>query len=430
MKKYILVLVCLSLSVGLRAQHNELLHRYRGMALDYNHDLKSAEKSIRMSVELEQSARADRNPKISGGASFNYTGFPMELSLDMASLGGPVSFKANNMQYGASLSVLQPVYTGGRILESIRIAQHQKGLAGFSSEAVRQAICYQTDMQYWSTVARREIVGITTQFRGSIASLVAIIKERVDVGLVDPQDLLMAEVKLNEADYQLLEAKSSFETGRMALNSLIGIQLGEATAVDTMVSRLELDSQLLSYEGNNRPEVQMAQERIKIAESSLKLNDSRFKPQFYVGADGSYSSPGHNFKADLDPNYALYAKLSVPIFEWGKRRSEKRAYTEKIGIENDLLGKVEDQVDLEIQTARVSLEQAQQRVRLSESSLVKAAENERQALERYNEGKVSVVEVIDAQIYRQSSQINFVQAKVSAQSYYSELIKALALYEK
>ena len=29
-------------------------------------------------------------------------------------------------------------------------------------------------------------------------------KERVEVGLVDRQDLLMAEVKLNEAEYQLL----------------------------------------------------------------------------------------------------------------------------------------------------------------------------------------------------------------------------------
>ena len=43
-------------------------------------------------------------------------------------------------------------------------------------------------------------------------------RERVEAGLVDPQDLLMAEVKLNEAEYQLLQAKSSLETGRMALN--------------------------------------------------------------------------------------------------------------------------------------------------------------------------------------------------------------------
>lgn len=50
------------------------------------------------------------------------------------------------------------------------------------------------------------------------------------------------------------------------------------------------------------------------------------------------------------------------------------------------------------------------------------------ALERYNEGKASVIEVIDAQTYRQAAQINHVQAKVSAQGYYSELLKALNKY--
>lgn len=135
---------------------------------------------------------------------------------------------------------------------------------------------------------------------------------------------------------------------------------------------------------------------IRMAESTKKLNDSQFKPQFYVGIDGSYSSPGYNFKKDLDPNYAVYAKVSVPIFEWGKRKSEKRASSFRVGMAEDNLNKVMDQVELEIGVARKALSQAMERVRLSESSLAKAEENEAKAIERYNEGKVSVVEVIDA----------------------------------
>ena len=159
------------------------------------------------------------------------------------------------------------------------------------------------------------------------------------------------------------------------------------------------------------------------------MNDSQFKPQFYVGIDGSYSSPGYNFKKDLDPNYAVYAKVSVPIFEWGKRRSEKRASSLRIGIAEDNLNKVTDQVELEVGVARKALLQAIERVHLSESSLAKAKENETKAVERYDEGKASVVEVIEAQTYRQTSQVNYVQAKVAAQGHYSELIKALHGYE-
>ena len=417
------------LSLPVLAQQSTLLEKYRTMALDYNHDLKAAEKNIAASMEVEKSARADLKPKLSGAASFQYTGNPMELTLDIPSIGLSKTVEGKNLNYGGSLSILQPIYTGGRVLESIRMAQHQQALAGNQAKALNYAVCYQTDIQYWSAVARQEIVDVAEDFRNSIAALVKTIKERVEVGLVDPQDLLMAEVKLNEAEYQLLQAQSNFETGRMALNSMIGVRLEQPTELDAQIPIVVVSDSLWLSTGMGRPEIQMAYDEIRIAESTKKLNDSQFKPQFYVGVEGSYSSPGYNFKKDLDPNYAVYAKVSVPIFEWGKRRSEKRVSSFRIGMAEDNLNKVVDRVELEVSVARKALSQAIERVRLSESSLAKAEENETKAVERYNEGKVSVVEVIDAQTYRQTSQVNYVQAKAAAQGHYSELIKALHSYD-
>lgn len=417
------------LSLPVLAQQSTLLEKYRTMALDYNHDLKAAEKNIAASMEVEKSARADLKPKLSGAASFQYTGNPMELTLDIPSIGLSKTVEGKNLNYGGSLSILQPVYTGGRVLESIRMAQHQQALVGNQAKALNDAVCYQTDIQYWSAVARQEIVDVAEDFRNSIAALVKTIKERVEVGLVDPQDLLMAEVKLNEAEYQLLQAQSNFETGRMALNSMIGVRLEQPTELDAQIPIVVVSDSLWLSTGMGRPEIQMAYDKIRIAESTKKLNDSQFKPQFYVGVEGSYSSPGYNFKKDLDPNYAVYAKVSVPIFEWGKRRSEKRVSSFRIGMAEDNLNKVVDRVELEVSVARKALSQAIERVRLSESSLAKAEENEAKAVERYNEGKVSVVEVIDAQTYRQPSQVNYVQAKAAAQGHYSELIKALHSYD-
>ena len=417
------------LSLPVLAQQSTLLEKYRTMALDYNHDLKAAEKNIAASMEVEKSARADLKPKLSGAASFQYTGNPMELTLDIPSIGLSKTVEGKNLNYGGSLSILQPVYTGGRVLESIRMAQHQQALVGNQAKALNDAVCYQTDIQYWSAVARQEIVDVAEDFRNSIAALVKTIKERVEVGLVDPQELLMAEVKLNEAEYQLLQAQSNFETGRMALNSMIGVRLEQPTELDAQIPIVVVSDSLWLSTGMGRPEIQMAYDKIRIAESTKKLNDSQFKPQFYVGVEGSYSSPGYNFKKDLDPNYAVYAKVSVPIFEWGKRRSEKRVSSFRIGMAEDNLNKVVDRVELEVSVARKALSQAIERVRLSESSLAKAEENEAKAVERYNEGKVSVVEVIDAQTYRQTSQVNYVQAKAAAQGHYSELIKALHSYD-
>ena len=379
------------------------------MALDYNHDLRAADKNIASSMEL----------KLSGDANFQYTGNPIELTVNLPQ-SNPLTFEGRDMKYGASLSLMQPLYTGGRIRESIRLAKHQQSMNVHQAELLHSSVCYQTDMQYWNAVARRELMNIATDYRN--------IRERVEAGLVDPQDLLMAEVKLNEAEYQVLQARNSFETGRMALNSLIGMPLESETEVQESIPVVLPSDSLSASDRSNRPELLMAHDQIKIAESQGKLTDSKYKPQLYVGIDGSYSSPGYDFKTDLDPNYAIYATLSVPIFEWGKRRNEKRSSAWKVGMANDYLNKVTDNVNLEIQTARTSLAQAIKQVDLTGSSLEKARENEQKALERYEEGKISIMEVIEAQNYRQASQINYVQAKVSAQSSYSGLIKALHSY--
>lgn len=95
------------------AQQNSLLQKYRSMALDYNHDLKAADKNIAASIELEKAAQKDLRPKLSGEANFQYTGNPLQLNIDLPSMQTPLAFEGRNMKYGASLSLLQPVYTGG-----------------------------------------------------------------------------------------------------------------------------------------------------------------------------------------------------------------------------------------------------------------------------------------------------------------------------
>lgn len=428
MRITILLILTLFISIKSNAQQTPILIKYRSMAIDYNHDLKSAEKNISASLELEKAARADTKPKLAAGGDFQYTGNAMSLSLDLPSLNGPVNFEGRNMRYGVSASLLQPIYTGGKVLESIKIAQHNSSFALNQKDAIRSEVCFQTDIQYWNTVARAEMVDITANYYSSIKSLVKIIEERVAVGLVDPQDLLMVEVKLNEAEYQLLQSKSNLEIGRMALNSLVGISLSEKSEIDSLITPIVNVDAVVGVDSNVNPVVEMAKNKIEIAESSLKLNDSKYKPQLYAGLDGSYSSPGHDFKADLDPNYAVYAKLVVPLFEWGKRKSEKQAYSNRIGIAEDNLNKIEDAVELDIQTSKVSLCEAAERVRLTENSLEKANQNEQKAMERYAEGKASIVEVIDAQIYKQTAQINYTHTKLAAQNSYSEFIKALNRY--
>lgn len=70
---------------------------------------------------------------------------------------------------------------------------------------------------------------------------------------------------------------------------------------------------------------------------------------------------------------------------------------------------------MEIETAYYTFTQSIDQVQLTESSLQKAAESERMAMDKYREGRISIVEVINAQLYHQQAKVNYIQSKLNAQ---------------
>ena len=163
-----------------------------------------------------------------------------------------------------------------------------------------------------------------------------------------------------------------------------------------------------------RPEMGMAESNVRVQQSAARQANARYLPTLSIGVDGSYSSPGYDFRTDLDPNYAIYAKLSVPIFEWGKRRRTKNMGRYQVDIARERRIQVGDGLRLEVETAQCNYAQAVEQVRLTESSLRKAAESEELAMDKYREGSISIVEVINAQLFHLEARQNHIRSKLNA----------------
>lgn len=136
---------------------------------------------------------------------------------------------------------------------------------------------------------RADYIAAKTAFSQTAADLCGLPYRRA--GLTDQQELLTAEVKLNEAEYLLLQGRGDFETGLMVLNSLIGVPFEAQTSVGEKVARA--GDVPATQDTSLRPEIKIAQERMKMERSHLRLNDVQYKPQLYVGANGGYFAPGY-----------------------------------------------------------------------------------------------------------------------------------------
>lgn len=410
------------------AQESVYQQAYRDRVVDYSQDVRAAGYAVSLQGEKEKAAKADFLPKLSADGTFSYTGNPMELTVGVPEINLHRTVEGTDMKYGGSLTLAQPLYRGGAVKAGYDKSRKEREMAEYERLRITNNTLYNADVYYWNAVAQTEMVRIAEEFRASVLQLVEVVRHRVQEEYTDRNDLLMAEVKLNDADYRLLQSKNNREVSRLSLNSFAGIVPDSVILTDSAViplRRIDHRQETLTLGVAHRPELRIALNKIDIQKAQAKMANAQFLPQLSVGVDGSYMSPGYNFRTDMDPNYMVYAKVSVPLFEWGKRRSTRRAGKYGIAIAQENHSKVVDNLNLEIETAYYSFTQSVEKVLLTENSLQKACESELLAMEKYKEGTVSIVEVINAQLYHQEAKVNYVQSKLDAQIAKSGLDRAM-----
>ena len=371
--------------------------------------------------------KADFLPSLSGNANASYTGNPLELYGELPSIETPLYFQGRDTKYGASVTLLQPVYSGGALKAGLEKSRKEKESALYEEKRVTNDVLYQADQYYWNKVACEEMVEVAAGFKESVAALVEVVRHRVEEEYTDRNDLLMAEVKLNDAEFRLEQARNEAEVARLSMNSFSGEASDKVILTDSLVvplTEVQVYEQTLETAMAHRPELRIAANQVAIQQSAARIANSRYLPKLSVGVDGSYSSPGYDFNSDLDPNYMVYAKLSVPIFEWGKRKNTRRIGKLDVNRALENQSKVADGVRLEVETAYYTYTQAVRQVCLTESSLAKAATSEQLAMDKYKEGTISIVEVLNAQMYHQEAELNHIRSKLRAQLAKSSLERA------
>ena len=239
-QKHILLLACTMAATSLRlhAQDSPRLNDYRTLVETYSLDLRAARHAAGAGQEARQSAHADFLPKLSGGANFNYTGNPLRLDVNLPGTDAAYTFEGRDMKYGASLNLSQPLYTGGALRAGYDKARAEEAMARQEVQRVTNNLRHEADVRYWTSVARLELAGVAGDYRRAVEQLVGVVRHRVEQEYTDRNDLLMAEVRLNDANYQVQRARNEAEVARLSLNALAGYPADRHIATDTLVENI------------------------------------------------------------------------------------------------------------------------------------------------------------------------------------------------
>lgn len=421
-KKLYVIIFLIPISLLSFGQENLTLDNCRARVLEYNPTLKQQEKLLESAEANIKAKKKDYLPTIDVNGDYSFLQNPIMVETGTTSTEG-----AQNL-YGLNAPIIQNVYRGSSVRRANEMAGLQKEFASDSRDNVEDLLLLETELSFWDAVYNEELLQLVVAYRNVIDGLATVIQDKVEAQIISRNDLLLVEVRQNEAELAGLMAKNQFDVSVMALNRLIGYPLDQQHQLqgnldEVLVASLDytLDSVLV-----NRPDIAAQNKAVEMQKTNAELVKSQYLPSLYVGIIPSYGAPNTNI-GSIDPNYntSFMAGMNIPITRFGKRKQDVGKELLKAEAATFELQELQDEVKLGINSSSYQLAEAIIRIELTKESLQKAQENLNIMTDRYMEGLTSILEVLDAQEFWQRSYKDMLDAQLyykSALAYYKHSI--------
>ena len=231
-------------------------------------------------------------------------------------------------------------------------------------------------------------------------SIFKLTEDRKAAGTGTGIELTRAQVQLANEQQRLLQAQNEYQSTRLQLLKVVGMNLGAEVEISEAGAALPGGEDFLSAEQalakalDSRADYQAQLKREESAR--LSYGSVKWERLPSVVGFGDYGSIGTTTD-HMIPTRTYGISVRLPVFDGGRRdarRSENAALWEQEKIKTRDL---RQQVELEVRLVLDRLQTARQQVQVAEAGL-KLAENEvAQAQRRYQAGMANSLEVTDAQ---------------------------------
>jgi outer membrane protein len=406
------------------------LNRAIEMALAYNLDMKVAQEDVEAARERQKGARTEFLPSLSGKYSYRR---PSEIPYAVIA-GNQIDFADRN-QYRFTGTIEQPLFTGFATLSNYQLAQLGLDVANLQMARTRLDLVLEVKKSYFAILTAEQLEKVRKQAVEQLQAELKVAEDFYRVGMSPKVDVLEAEVRLAEAEQQLIRAANDVRLTKARMNTILRQPIDKRIVVADVLChqpyRKTYESCLeISLKG--RPEVLEAEKNVARAEKEITLAKSAYYPE--VGLSANYyragDDPGLNGSDFEDrENWDVVAEATLTFFEWGKTRhatSEKRARLRQAG---QALEQIKDAIRLEVKTSFLDLETAEKNISVAEKSVESAEENFRISKERYKEQVATATEVLDAQTRLTEAKTNHTRALAEFNVALARLVRAMGIEE-
>ena len=394
------------------------VEEYRAKVLEYNQDIKQSREAVKAAIYALKGVKTGFFPKLQLSGNFSYQIEDVEFMQG-------VDLKHNNYSVEAALS--QNVYAGSMVRKQQEAARLQKAIARLGEELTTDNIVYAADVSYWTLAANESLFYISQEFVLIVKELDGIVQKRFDEGAISKTDLLMVKTRLKEAELQESTRNMNYQTAMLSFKIMMGVPLEEKWVITDSIQKPVMvpGLQPLEVALKRRADYQIAVQDFNLTKQQTKIIRSKYLPQFAVGVKETWGTPLINVAGDEKFATVAFAKLSMPIFNWG----EKHQYVKQnraMEVSKELtMSKVADQVKEELANAWVKLNENWKQVEIANSTLEIAWENLKLNTFSYNEGKLPILDVLSSQVTWLQAYTNVVSANYQYKVAYAEYVRIL-----
>ena len=441
MKRTILLLTFVVTVSCMHAQRMLTLEECRNLAIQNNKELQISGEKIKMADNEKKAAFTKYFPQLSANGAYMWNQKDINL-LDMGALSSSLSSSlgglaqlpmiqhlmsgVNDMQHldvqniwVGNVSLVQPVFMGGKIVNYNQITKFAKQLAESMNNLQLQDLIYKTDETYWQVISLVNKKKLADAYVDLLRKMDSDVTAMIYEGVATEADGLSVKVKLNEAEMAQTKVENGLALTRMLLAQICGLSLEEDLSLaDEKLDNFPVETTQASADLNeafmNRNELRSLDLATKIYKRKERIALAEMLPNVALAANYFVTNPNvfNGFKNDFAGMFNVGVMVKVPLSGWWEgtyRRNSAKAETRIKTLEwQDAREKIELQVNQSV----YKVNEAGKKLIASSRNMENAEENLRRANFGFEEGVIPALNLMEAQTAWVSARSSLIDAQI------------------